>query len=96
MIQRLRLMKLYKELYEEDADEEAKLNSKTKTIPTNFNGKKATCKMQNFSILLTFLLITIALLISVRIYCYQIKYHAKQKEYCHFTSKTANYNKIIY
>ena len=29
---------------------------------TNFNEKKATCKMQNFYILLAFLLITIALL----------------------------------
>ena len=30
---------------------------------TNFNEKKATCKTQNFYILLAFLLITIALLI---------------------------------
>ena len=34
---------------------------------TNFNEKKATCKMQNFCILLVFLLITIALLIAVSI-----------------------------
>ena len=44
------------------------------TIPTNFNEKKATCKMQNFFILLAFLLINIALLIAVSIYCYLIKY----------------------
>ena len=50
-----------------------------KTIPTNFNEKKATCKMQNFDILLALLLITIALLIAVSIYCYLIKYRAKQK-----------------
>ena len=31
------------------------------TIPTNLNKKKATCKMQNFYMLLAFLLITIAL-----------------------------------
>ena len=40
-----------------------------KTIPTNFNEKKATCKMKNFYILLAFLLITKALLIAVSIYC---------------------------
>ena len=46
-----------------------------KTIPANFNEKKATCKMQNFYILLVILLITIALLIAVSIYCYLIKYY---------------------
>ena len=35
--------------------------------------------MQNFYILLAFLLIAIALLIAVSIYCYLIKYRAKQK-----------------
>ena len=39
-----------------------------------FNEKKATCKIQNFYILLTFLLITIALLIAVSIYYCLIKY----------------------
>ena len=34
---------------------------------TNFNEKKATCKTQNFYILLAFLLILIALLIAVSI-----------------------------
>ena len=41
---------------------------------TNFNEKKATCKMQHFYIFLALLLITIALLIAVSIYCYLIKY----------------------
>ena len=45
----------------------------------NFNEKKATRKMQNFYILLAFLLITIALLLTVSIYCHLIKYLAKQK-----------------
>ena len=45
---------------------------------------KATCKMQNFYILLTFLLGTIVLLMAVSIYCYLIKYWAKQKH--HFTN----------
>ena len=46
---------------------------------TDFNGKKATCKMQNFLILLEFLLIAIVLLIAASIYCYLIKYRVKQK-----------------
>ena len=41
--------------------------------------KKKTCETQNFNVLLTVLLITIALLIAVNIYCYMIKYRAKQK-----------------
>ena len=54
-------------------------DDKTKTIPTNFNEKKVTCKRQNFHILLAFLLITIALLIAGSVYCYVIKYRVKQK-----------------
>ena len=46
---------------------------------TNFNEKNITCKTKNFYILLGFLLIAIALLIAVYIYCYLIKYRAKQK-----------------
>ena len=59
-----------------------------KTIPKTFNEKKATCKMLNFYILLAFLLITFALLIAVSIYCYLIKYRAKQKHLLpfHFTN----------
>ena len=45
-----------------------------KTFPTNFNDKKVICKMQNFYILLAFLLIAIPLSIAVSIYCYLIKY----------------------
>ena len=60
-------------------------DEETKTIPRNFNEKKATCKTRNFYILLAFLLITTALLIAVSIYCYFIKYQGKQKLY-HFTS----------
>ena len=55
-----------------------------KTIQTNFNEKKATCKMQNFIILLTFLLITSTLLIDVSISCHLIKYQAKQKYFLPF------------
>ena len=49
-------------------------NEETKTILTNFKEKKATCKTPNFYILLAFLLITLALLIPVCLYCYLIKY----------------------
>ena len=46
---------------------------------TNFNEKKTTCKKLNFHSLLAFLLIAIALLIAVIIYCDFIKYQAKRK-----------------
>ena len=49
-------------------------DQETKTIHTNFKEKEATCKTQNFYILLAFLFITIALLIAVSIYCYLIYY----------------------
>ena len=45
----------------------------------SFNKKNAICKTKNVYILLIFLLITIALLINVSIYCYLIKYKSKQK-----------------
>ena len=41
---------------------------------TSFNEKNVTCKTQNFYILLTILLITIALLIAASIYFYLIKH----------------------
>ena len=56
-----------------------------KIILTNFNEKNITCKTQNFYILLAFLLITITLLIAVSIYCYLIKYQAKQKHLLPFS-----------
>ena len=60
-------------------DEVMDADNKTKTIPTNFNEKKVTCKTQDFCILLAILLITITLLIAVSVCCYLIKYQAKQK-----------------
>ena len=54
-------------------DEIIVYDEETKTIPTYFSEKKGTCKMQNIYILLAFLLIIIALLIAVSIYCYLIK-----------------------
>ena len=60
----------------------AKLSPKSgnKEAKTNFNQEKGACKTQNLYILLVFLLITIALLIAASIYCYLIKYRAKQKK----------------
>ena len=61
-------------------DAEAKsYDEETKTISTNFNEKKKASQTKNFCIILTFLLITIALLIAVSIYCYMIKRKSKQK-----------------
>ena len=44
------------------------------TVSIKSNENKANCKTQNFYILLAVLLITIALLIALSIYCYLIKY----------------------
>ena len=51
----------------------------TKIFLTNFNETNKTCKTKKFYILLTFWLITIALLIAVSIYCCLMKYCAKKK-----------------
>ena len=48
-----------------------------KTIPTNFNEKKVTCKTRDLYILLAFSVITITWLIAVSIYCYVIKHQTK-------------------
>ena len=63
---------------------------------TDFNEKKATCKTQNFYILLGFLLFTIALLIPVIIYCYLTKYRAKQKHLLPFNFTNNKLKEIIY
>ena len=57
--------------YDEITEEE------TKTVTTNFNEKNKICKTKILYILLDFLSITVALLIAVKIYYYQIKYKAK-------------------
>ena len=65
------------EPYYEDA--ETKTYDETKAVPKKFNEKNITCKIQNAYILLVFLSITISLLLAVSIYCYLIKFRAKQK-----------------
>ena len=54
------------------------------------------CKIQNFYILLAFLLITIDLLIAVSIYCYLIKYQAKQKHLLPFHFANNELKEIMY
>ena len=66
-----------------DADENASAEAKSKGQATSydktkFNENKATCKTQNFYVLLAFSSITIAILIAVSIYYFLIKYRAKQ------------------
>ena len=61
-------------------------NEEIKTIPASFSEKSIACKIQKVYILLAFLLITIALLIAASIYCYLIKYKAKQKQPFHITN----------
>ena len=60
----------------------------------NFNERKVTCKMQNFYILLAILLITIALLIIISIYCYLIKYRGKQNHLLSFHFKNSKLKKF--
>ena len=64
---------------DEVIDAYAKSNDQAESIDkTNSNDRKTTCKTQNLYILLALLLITIALLIAVSLYCYLIKNRAKQ------------------
>ena len=53
-------------------------HSCNENITTNFNEKKVMCQLKSFYLLLTFLSITVILLISVSIY-FIIKYWLKQK-----------------
>ena len=69
---------------------------KKQTISTIFNEKKATCKMQSLYILLAFLLITIALLIALSIYCYFVKYQAKKKHLLPFHNTNNKLREVLY
>ena len=62
----------------------------------NSDEKEAACKTQNFYIFLEFLLIPIALLIAVSIYCYLIKFRAKQKHLLLFNFTNNKLEEIIY
>ena len=65
-------------------------------VPANFNEMKATCKMHNFYISVAFLLITIALLIAISIYCYLIKYRTKQKHLFPFHNTNNGLKTVLY
>ena len=71
-------------------------DDETKTIPKNFNDKKAAYKTQDFYILLVFSVITIALLIAVSIYCYLIKYQAKQLLPFHYMNNELRHSYLLY
>ena len=58
--------------------------------------KNITCRTQIFYILLAFLLITIALLIAVSIYCYLIKYRAKEKHLLKFHDTNNELREVLY
>ena len=80
------------EFYDKDEDVKAKSNDKeTKTIPANFNEKKATCKTHCVYILLAFLLIIIGLFTATSVYCSLIKY--QEKSY-YFTTQIMIYKKF--
>ena len=69
-----------------DANAEAKsYDEETKTIL-----KDIICETKCFYILLAFLLIAIALLIVVSVYCYLIKIKQNENTYYHFTSQITN------
>ena len=69
---------------------------KKQTISTIFNEKKATWKMQSLYILLAFLLIAIALLIALSIYCYFVKYQAKKKHLLPFHNTNNKLREVLY
>ena len=77
-------------------DEVIDVDDKTKTISTNFNENKLTCKTQKFYIFFPSLLITIVPLRAVSIYCYLIKYQAKQKHLLPFHSTNNKLKEPIY
>ena len=54
------------------------------------------CETQNLYILLTFLLITSALLIADSIYCFLIKNQAKQKHFLQFHVTNNQLKEVIY
>ena len=72
------------------------IEEETKAVTTIFNEKNAICKRKNFYILLSFFLITIALLIAVSIYCYLIIYKTKQKHLLPFYITNNELKEVLY
>ena len=71
-------------------------NEETRNISTNFNKKIAACKTQKFCILIAFLSITKALLITVSIYCYLITCWPNQKHLLPFHDTNNELRKLLY
>ena len=67
----------------------------TETISTNFNGKNVTFRTQNLYNLLAFLLITIALLRAVSIYCCLIKQQRRQKHLLPFHNRNNELKEVM-
>ena len=67
-----------------------------KTFQKNYNKKKVNSKTKKFSVLLIFLLITVALLTAFSIYCYLIKYQVKQKRLLPSLGKKCPYSKLFW
>ena len=59
----------------------------------NLIEKKGICKVQSFDIVIVFLLITVTLVVSVRIYCYLTKYRAKTFLYLVFDNVNGYFEK---
>ena len=72
------------------------LKKKQKQLQQDLMKKNAICKTKNFYILIGFLLITIALLMAVSIYCYLIKYKTKQKHSLPFNVTNTELKGVLY
>ena len=72
------------------------IEEETKTVTTNFNETNSICKTNNFYLLFGILLITIALLIAVSIYCYLVKYKTKQKHLLLFYVNNNELKDVLY
>ena len=77
-------------------DEIIDTEAKSKDKETKVILKNIICETKAFYILLAFLLITVALLIVVSIYCYLIKYKAKQKHLLPFYVTKNELKKVLY
>ena len=76
-------------------DETTKCAS-SKTALTNFNEEETICKTKKVYSLLTFFLITIALLMADGVYCNLIKYQAKQKHLLPYNATNNKLEEVLY
>ena len=81
---------------DEIADADSDVETKSYDEETIAILKNITYETKSFYILLAFLLITIALLIAVSIYCYLIKYKAKQKNFLPFNVTHNKVKEVLY